>query len=95
MRVLVTGHKGYIGTVLVPMLIMRGFETIGLDSDLFSACTFGDTMPDSRSAMWTSACFLATGVKKQGRFISMRVPSLRRMSTHAIWSLSRMKRVNF
>ena len=46
MRVLVTGHKGYIGTVLVPMLLQRGFETIGLDSDLFSTCTFGDGMPE-------------------------------------------------
>jgi nucleoside-diphosphate-sugar epimerase len=28
------------------MLIQRGFEVFGLDSDLFSACTFGDGMPD-------------------------------------------------
>ncbi len=42
MRVLVTGHKGYIGTVLTPMLLERGYEVIGLDSDLFEDCTFGD-----------------------------------------------------
>ncbi len=44
MRVLVTGHKGYIGTVLVPMLLDKGYEVVGLDSDLFEACTFGDGM---------------------------------------------------
>lgn len=42
MRVLVTGHKGYIGTVLTPMLLERGYEVLGLDSDLFEDCTFGD-----------------------------------------------------
>jgi nucleoside-diphosphate-sugar epimerase len=42
MRVLVTGHKGYIGTVMVPMLEKAGHEVSGLDSDLFEECTFGD-----------------------------------------------------
>ena len=42
MRVLVTGPKGYIGTVLTPMLLERGYEVIGLDSDLFEYCTFGE-----------------------------------------------------
>jgi len=41
MRVLVTGHRGYIGTVLVPMLIEAGHQVAGLDSDLYEACTFG------------------------------------------------------
>jgi nucleoside-diphosphate-sugar epimerase len=41
MRVLVTGHKGYIGTVMVPMLLEAGHEVVGLDTDLFEACTFG------------------------------------------------------
>lgn len=40
MRVLVTGHKGYIGSVMVPMLLNAGHDVIGLDSDLFQACTF-------------------------------------------------------
>src|SRR5271157_5004711 len=40
MRILVTGHKGYIGTVMVPMLIEAGHEVVGLDSDLFRACAF-------------------------------------------------------
>jgi nucleoside-diphosphate-sugar epimerase len=40
MRVLVTGHKGYIGTVMVPMLVAAGHDVVGLDSDLFGDCTF-------------------------------------------------------
>jgi nucleoside-diphosphate-sugar epimerase len=44
MRVLVTGDRGYIGTVLVPMLQERGHEVVGLDSDLFEDCTFGDSV---------------------------------------------------
>ena len=45
MRVLVTGHKGYIGTILVPMLLEAGHELVGLDSDLYRGSTFGDNMP--------------------------------------------------
>lgn len=41
MRVLVTGHRGYIGTVLVPMLLDRGHEVVGLDTDLYRRSTFG------------------------------------------------------
>ena len=40
MKVLVTGHCGYIGSVLTPMLLERGHQVTGLDSDLFRACTF-------------------------------------------------------
>ncbi|NEP23154.1 SDR family oxidoreductase [Moorena sp. SIO3I6] len=42
MRVLVTGHKGYIGTVMVPMLLAQGYDVFGLDSDLFEKSTFGE-----------------------------------------------------
>ncbi len=42
MRVLVTGHAGYIGTVLVPMLLQAGHEVVGLDTDLFERSTFSD-----------------------------------------------------
>lgn len=42
MRVLVTGHNGYIGTVLVPMLQAAGHEVVGLDSNIFEACVFGN-----------------------------------------------------
>jgi len=46
MRVLVTGHKGYIGTVMVPMLLQAGHTVVGLDSDLFEQCTFSPGMLD-------------------------------------------------
>lgn len=36
MRVLVTGHKGYIGAVLVPLLQANGDEVVGLDTDLYA-----------------------------------------------------------
>ena len=42
MRILLTGHLGYIGTILAPMLISAGHEVIGVDSDLFAQCTFGN-----------------------------------------------------
>lgn len=45
MRVLVTGHQGYIGTVLVPMLIAAGHDVVGLDSDLYERSTFGKGLP--------------------------------------------------
>jgi len=40
MRVLVTGHLGYIGTVMVPKLLKAGHQVIGLDSNLYEKCTF-------------------------------------------------------
>jgi nucleoside-diphosphate-sugar epimerase len=45
MRVLLTGHKGYIGTVLSGMLRNAGHEVHGIDSDLFSRCTLGSLPP--------------------------------------------------
>lgn len=42
MRVLVTGHTGFIGTVMVPVLLREGFDVTGLDSDLYRFCTYGD-----------------------------------------------------
>lgn len=48
MRVLLTGHRGYIGTVMTPMLLQAGHEVIGLDTDLYAECTFGSpsAIPD-------------------------------------------------
>ena len=40
MRVVVTGHLGYIGTVMVPILRNAGHEVIGYDTDLYASCTF-------------------------------------------------------
>jgi nucleoside-diphosphate-sugar epimerase len=41
MRVLVTGHSGYIGTVLTPLIQAAGHEVTGYDTDLFADCKFG------------------------------------------------------
>jgi nucleoside-diphosphate-sugar epimerase len=41
LRVLVTGHSGYIGAVLVPFFQAAGHEVIGLDTGLFDGCDFG------------------------------------------------------
>lgn len=40
MKVLVTGHKGYIGSVMAPVLLAAGHEVGGCDSDLYERCTF-------------------------------------------------------
>ncbi|HVB34912.1 MAG TPA: SDR family oxidoreductase [Patescibacteria group bacterium] len=45
MKILVTGHHGYIGSLLLPMLLGRGHQASGLDSFLFEGCTFGAETP--------------------------------------------------
>jgi nucleoside-diphosphate-sugar epimerase len=41
MRVLVTGHEGYIGCVLASVVQAAGHEVVGLDNGLFRECDFG------------------------------------------------------
>jgi len=41
-----TGHKGYIGAVTGPILRSVGHEVVGLDSDLFAGCEFGEAAPE-------------------------------------------------
>lgn len=41
MRVMVTGDRGYIGAVMVPMLQAAGHEVVGLDADWYEGCDFG------------------------------------------------------
>jgi len=40
MKVLLTGHKGYIGAIAAPMLRNAGHTVVGLDADLFAGCDF-------------------------------------------------------
>jgi nucleoside-diphosphate-sugar epimerase len=40
MRVLVTGHAGYVGASLVPMLRLAGHRVVGVDNGLFSDAAF-------------------------------------------------------
>ena len=46
MKVVLTGDRGYIGAVLAPMLLARGHEVTGIDSDLFASCTFTGALAD-------------------------------------------------
>src|SRR6201997_3763810 len=41
MRILVTGHRGYIGSVLVDRIKAGGHEVVGVDTELYEDCTFG------------------------------------------------------
>ncbi len=58
MRVLVTGHQGYLGTVMVPILQAAGHDVTGLDSGFFADCVLGpapdDPPGDPRSTCGTS-----------------------------------------
>src|SRR3954449_10698830 len=42
MRVLVDGDRGYIGAVLVPLLLEAGYEVEGLDAGWYDGCDFGE-----------------------------------------------------
>ena len=42
MRVLVDGDRGYIGAVLVPLLMEAGHEVEGLDAGWYDGCDFGE-----------------------------------------------------
>ena len=50
MRVLITGHDGYIGAVLAPMVRDAGHDVTGLDAFWFEGCTLGPE-PDAVSAL--------------------------------------------
>jgi len=45
MRVLVTGHDGYIGSVMVGVLQRAGHTVTGLDTYFYEGCDFGDAAP--------------------------------------------------
>ena len=41
MRVLVTGCHGYIGSVLAPLFVREGIDVVGLDTNWFEDCVYG------------------------------------------------------
>jgi nucleoside-diphosphate-sugar epimerase len=45
-RVLVTGHQGYLGTVMVPVLQAEGHDVVGLDNGYFRDCVLGQAPVD-------------------------------------------------
>jgi len=46
MRVLVTGHRGYVGSVVASVLRHARYDVVGLDCDYFSGCNFGRIQDD-------------------------------------------------
>ena len=38
-RVLITGHEGYIGSVMAPTFLAAGYDVVGLDTGYFRECT--------------------------------------------------------
>jgi nucleoside-diphosphate-sugar epimerase len=49
MKVLLTGHNGYIGSIMSQMLTQAGHYVVGLDTFFFEACTFGPEAPHVES----------------------------------------------
>jgi len=47
MKVLVTGHLGYIGSVLGPLLIERGHTVVGIDTGFFATNTTPQSIPSA------------------------------------------------
>jgi nucleoside-diphosphate-sugar epimerase len=48
MRILMTGHNGYIGSVMAPWLERAGHEVTGLDTDYFADCRLIPPEPSRR-----------------------------------------------
>jgi nucleoside-diphosphate-sugar epimerase len=51
MRVMVTGNTGYIGTILVPELVARGYEVVGYDSGYFKDSFLAEWHPPAKQIL--------------------------------------------
>ena len=40
-RILITGHEGYLGSVMVASFVRAGYAVVGLDTGYFRSCTLG------------------------------------------------------
>jgi nucleoside-diphosphate-sugar epimerase len=49
MKVLVDGDRGYVGAVMVPLLVEAGHEVVGLDAGWYDGCDFGRPFDDYES----------------------------------------------
>src|SRR6187455_3476196 len=52
MNVLITGHLGFIGAVMVPLVQKAGHDATGLDIGLYDGCDFGSpptSIPEIRA----------------------------------------------
>ncbi len=52
MRVAITGHQGFIGSVLAPLLTAAGHEVKALDTGFFAACGFGSLQRAEPPGRW-------------------------------------------
>jgi nucleoside-diphosphate-sugar epimerase len=71
MNVLVTGHTGYIGAVLVPMLLEAKHEVTGLDTDFFAGCDFNRGLADVPTIRKDLRDITATDLKGFGAVIHL------------------------
>jgi nucleoside-diphosphate-sugar epimerase len=49
MKVVVTGHHGYIGSALVPVLVAAGHDVVGIDTFYYEGCDLGPDQVEIRS----------------------------------------------
>lgn len=49
MKVLLTGHQGYLGTIMREVLVGAGHDVVGLDSGYFADCTLGPAVDDGQT----------------------------------------------
>ena len=59
MKVLITGHLGFIGAVMVPLVQKAGHEVTGLDIGLYDGCDFGPPRRQSERSAPICATWMA------------------------------------